>query len=114
MAKVKDIVMGEPMPDKNDERYKERYEREKAAGAKFASKVGIGRIAGQLQLYGQSNKKMFLAIVFGFVLTLFMFNLGHLYQSYQASIKTGQTTAVEKLDSVMNERNVIKSVIKNR
>lgn len=109
MGKIRDLVLGEPMPDKNDTRYRERYEREKAAGERFASKIGIGKLAATLQLYGQSNKKMFLAIVFGLVITLFMYNMARLYRSYNATLHTGSTTAVEMLDSVMQERSVFKS-----
>ena len=32
---LKKIIMGEPMPDKNDPKYKERYEREVEAGKQF-------------------------------------------------------------------------------
>ena len=34
---IKKIIAGEQMPDKNDPRYKEQYEREVEAGRKFAS-----------------------------------------------------------------------------
>lgn len=36
---LKKIIIGEPMPDKNDPKYKERYEREVEAGRKFAEKI---------------------------------------------------------------------------
>ena len=34
----KRLIVGEPMPDKNDPKYKERYEREVEAGKRFADK----------------------------------------------------------------------------
>ena len=33
------MIMGEPMPDKNDPKYKDRYEREVEAGRQFADKT---------------------------------------------------------------------------
>lgn len=37
MSNLKRIIIGEPMPDKNDPKYKERYEREVAAGKKASA-----------------------------------------------------------------------------
>ena len=54
----KRLIIGEPMPDKNDPKYKERYEREVE---------GISWGAKRLQEVGQEHKMAFLAIVFGFV-----------------------------------------------
>lgn len=45
----KRLIVGEPMPDKNDPKYKERYEREVEAGKRFADKCGISWGAKRLQ-----------------------------------------------------------------
>ena len=37
----KRLFFGEPMPDKNDPRYRERYERDVEAGRKFADATGL-------------------------------------------------------------------------
>ena len=68
----KRLIVGEPMPDKNDPKYKERYEREVEAGKRFADKCGISWGAKRLQEVGQEHKMAFLAIVFGFVMVCFM------------------------------------------
>ena len=34
---IKKIILGEPMPDKNDPKYKQKYERDVEAGRKFAN-----------------------------------------------------------------------------
>ena len=39
------MIMGEPMPDKNDPKYKDRYEREVEAGRQFADKTGMNWLA---------------------------------------------------------------------
>ena len=46
----KKIIIGEPMPDKNDPKYKERYEREVEAGRKFAEKIKLPWLFGKIQL----------------------------------------------------------------
>ena len=54
----KKMFTGEPMPDKNDPRYKERYEREVEAGRKFAEKSGEHHWFGaKLQPQHESKKQ---------------------------------------------------------
>lgn len=98
----KKMIFGEKMPDKDDPKYKKRYEREVQAGKKFADKTGISWLVGVLQLYGQNHKKAFLGITFGFVLTLFFFNAARLMTAYRYSKSQPQTTAVEKVDSALH------------
>ena len=77
----KRLIVGEPMPDKNDPKYKERYEREVEAGKRFADK----------------------AIVFGFVMVCFMMNVFYLMDvmQHQGQIKA---TAIERVDSAMQSK----------
>ena len=89
----KRLIVGEPMPDKNDPKYKERYEREVEAGKRFADKCGISWGAKRLQEVGQEHKMAFLAIVFGFVLMDVM--------QHQGQIKA---TAIERVDSAMQSK----------
>lgn len=70
----KRFFVGEPMPDKDDPKYKERYERDKAAGARFAQATGISWLAARVALWATEHKKAFLIITFGFVLGCFAFN----------------------------------------
>ncbi len=63
------------MPDKNDPKYRETYEKQVAAGKKFAEVVGIRWLAGHLQRWGSQNKKLFLCLTFGFVILLFILNV---------------------------------------
>ena len=59
----KRLIVGEPMPDKNDPKYKERYEREVEAGKRFADKCGISWGAKRLQEVGQEHKMAFLGVL---------------------------------------------------
>ncbi len=64
------MIFGEKMPDKDDPKYKERYEREVAAGRKAARLLRLDKAAGGVQRFACKHPKWFLAIVFGIVLTL--------------------------------------------
>jgi hypothetical protein len=96
----KKFFIGEPMPDKNDPKYKERYEREVAAGKAFADKSGISWCAKKAQEVGQTHKMAFLAVVFGFVMTCFVLNVFCLIEAYQHGAAK-HSTAVERVDSAM-------------
>ncbi len=47
---IKKMFVGEKMPDKNDPKYRERYEREVNYGRRFADKTGISWLSRKLQL----------------------------------------------------------------
>lgn len=100
---LKKIIVGEPMPDKNDPKYKDRYEREVEAGRKFASASGISWAAKRVQEWGQSHKVSFLAIVFGFVIICFFVNVFRMVNVYHQS-SSHKATAVERVDSALNNR----------
>lgn len=102
---IKKILIGDPMPDKNDPKYKERYEREVDAGRKFADKVGISWLARHLQEWGNSHKVAFLVISFGIVIGFFAYNVYHLIQhyNYDQQHPGHRPTAVERQDSVLQE-----------
>ena len=99
----KKFIIGEPMPDKNDPKFKERYEREVEAGRKFAAASGISWAAKRIQEWGQSHKVAFLAIVFGFVILCFFVNVFRMVDAYKHS-GPQKAVAVERIDSALNER----------
>lgn len=51
---IKKILLGEPMPDKNDPKYKERYEQEKRAGETFSQKVKLNYVMRSIQLWANN------------------------------------------------------------
>ena len=63
------------MPDKDDPKYKEAYERQKAAGMKFADISGISWCARHIHRYADAHRKAFLFIAFGIVIVLFLLNV---------------------------------------
>lgn len=99
----KKIIVGEPMPDKNDPQYKERYERELEAGRRFADASGISWCARFIQDWGQRHKVTFLILVFGLVIILFVLNVVRLVGDYQSSGSV-KAVAIERVDSAMQHR----------
>lgn len=89
------------MPDKNDPKYKERYEREVEAGRKFAEKIKLPWLFGKIQLWANDNRKAFLVIVFGIVIGCFALNIFNMVRAYNRSNRTHGGTAVEKVDSAL-------------
>ncbi|WP_290380338.1 hypothetical protein [uncultured Duncaniella sp.] len=98
----KKLIMGEKMPDKNDPRYKERYEKEVSAGRKVARFLKIDKAAAATQRFADRWPKLFLGIVFGIVIFCFVLNV---YRLSQVATKANDyQTAVEKQESRYKER----------
>lgn len=96
----KNMIVGEPMPDKNDPKYRERYEKEVEAGRKFAEKTKISWVFEKIQLWANDNRKAFLVIVFGIVIGCFALNIVNMARAYHAQ-RQHHGTAVEKVDSAL-------------
>lgn len=103
----KKFFIGEPMPDKNDPKYKDRYEREVEAGKHFADKTGLNWLAMKIQLAANRHRVGFLVTVFGIVIGCFAINIFNMVRTYNAS-KSHRTTAVEQVDSALRQRHIIK------
>lgn len=98
----KKLIMGEKMPDKNDPRYKVRYEKEVSAGRKVARFLKIDKAAAATQRFADRWPKLFLGIVFGIVIFCFVLNV---YRLSQVATKANDyQTAVEKQESRYKER----------
>jgi hypothetical protein len=88
------MLVGEDMPDKNDPKYKKRYEKEVAAGRKFAKTARIDRAAAKVQGFANAHKTLFLVIVFGFVATCFGINIYRMVRYY--GHRTEAASAIER------------------
>lgn len=102
MNGFKKLLFGEKMPDKNDPKYKERYEREVKAGRKFAQTLHIDKAACKVQRWADIHKTLFLVIVFGFVIVCFSFNVYQMTRVY--SHNHARRTATEMQDSLLKAR----------
>lgn len=96
------MLFGEKMPDRNDPQYKERYEREVTAGRKFAKATRIDKVAAKVQGFANIHRTLFLVIVFGFVISVFAWNVYRLTVVYRHN--PARRTATEMQDSVLKER----------
>ena len=102
---IKKMFVGEKMPDKNDPKYRERYEREVNYGRRFADKTGISWMARKLQQIADSHRCGFLVVVFGIVLLCFFFNFYRMVSSYKAGAGR-KGVAVERVDSALPKKSV--------
>ena len=96
------MIMGEKMPDKDDPKYHDRYEKEVDAGRKFAKAAKIDKAAGRVQAFANSHKKLFLWIVFGFVTFCFALNIYRMCMVYNA--QHVQKTATEIQEELVQMR----------
>lgn len=102
--KIRNIIMGEEMPNKNDPKYKERGKRDKEAGEKFAEKTGLNWFILKIQLWANHHRVAFLAIVFGLVIGLFAFNIFRVVNNYNHSKAHHRSTAVEQVDRALQQQ----------
>ena len=100
----KKMIFGEKMPDKNDPKYKDRYEREVAAGRKFAKVTKLDRIAADVQGFANGHKKLFLAIVFGLVTLSFGFNIVQMVRiCNRQQTEKQQVTAIQHQEHLLQK-----------
>lgn len=103
----KKLLQGEPMPDKDDPKYKETYERQKAAGMKFADVIGISWCARHIHRYADANRKAFLFIAFGIVIILFILNVVRIV--LVASSHTDRKPGVELVEKAIQQSRDMKN-----
>lgn len=96
----KKILFGEKVPDKDDPKYKERYEKDVAAGKSFAMALHLDKTAECVQRFASRHTKLFLAIIFSFVL----FSVGlSLYRMTQAvTYRPQPSSAVERQEKELH------------
>lgn len=99
---IRKMLFGEKMPDKDDPKYKERYQSEVAAGRKFAQKVGIDKAASRIQRFATDHKRLFLGIVFGFILFCFSLNVYRLFKVYD--LRQDGATATQRQEQMLKQR----------
>ncbi len=96
------LLFGDKEPDKNAPENKERYEKEVMAGRDFAKKTRLDIGAAKVQCFANAHRTMFLAVVFGFVLICFSWNIYRMVYVY--THKHPSRTATEIQDSLLRQR----------
>ena len=103
------MIFGEKMPDKDDPKYKERYEREVAAGRRFAKAAKFDRIAADVQRFADGNRKLFLVLVFGLVALSFGFNIVQMVRiCHRQQTEKQQVTAIQHQEHLLKSNHHIK------
>ena len=96
------MLVGEEMPDKDDPKYRQRYEEEVNAGRKFARTLKLDVLAIKVQQFANNHKRLFLALVFGFILLCFGFNIYRMVMVYNHQQST--QSATERQEQLMRQR----------
>lgn len=96
---VKKMIFGEKVPVKDDPAYKEKHEKTVEAGKSFAKAVKLDKAAMQVQRFASGHPKLFLAIIFGFV--LFSVGLNLYRMSTAVSYKQLPSSAIERQEKVL-------------
>lgn len=91
---LKKIIFGEKMPDKDDPKYKEKYEKDVEAGKSFAKALRLDKGAACIQRFATNHSKLFLALVFAFV--LFSVGLNLYRMSTAVRHQTTHSSAIER------------------
>jgi len=96
----KKMIIGEPVPDKDDPKYKEKHEKTVEAGMNFAKAVKLDKAAACVQRFATNHTKVFLALVFGFVLFSVALNLWRM--SNAVTYRTETSSAIERQEKELH------------
>lgn len=110
MGSWKKFIFGEKMPDKNDPRYKDRYEKEVSAGRRFAKWAKLDKAAEYAQLFAMKKPKQFLCLTFGIVLCCFSANVWNMVRICSVPQPVKQETAVEKMERQYGKLKELKNI----
>lgn len=98
--RLKKIIFGEKVPDKDDPKYKDLHEKTVEAGKSFARAVRLDKAAARIQGFASAHPRLFLGLIFGFVL----FSLGlNLYRmSTAVTYRSRPSSAVERQEQQLH------------
>ena len=96
------MLVGEKMPDKDDPKYRQQYEEEVKAGRRFARTLKLDVLAVKVQQFANNHKRLFLVLVFGFILLSFGFNIYRMVMVYNHQQST--QSATERQEQLMRQR----------
>ena len=82
--RLKKMIIGEKMPDKNDPKYQKQYEEDVEAGRRFARILKLDVLTGYIQIFAEKHRRLFLAIVFSIILFCLGLNIYRFSHAYSA------------------------------
>lgn len=98
------MIIGEKMPDKDDPKYRKRYESEVAAGRKTAKLLKIDKAASGVQRFACKHPKWFLAIVFTIVVSCLTINIYRMVAVSRMPQGETHTTATQKQEILLKQK----------
>lgn len=96
------LFKSELVPDKDDPRYRERYEAIHSAGGKFARMTGLTWLGRRIVLFANEHKKLYIALAFGFLACSLLKLSGQLIMSLCSNGRYVPVT--ERVDSALQDR----------
>lgn len=100
----KKMIIGEKMPDKDDPKYRKRYESEVKAGRKTAKVLKIDKAASSVQRFACKHPKWFLAIVFTIVVSCLAFNIYRMVAVGRMQKTEQHATATEQQEKLLKQK----------
>lgn len=100
----KKMIIGEKMPDKDDPKYRKRYENEVEAGRKAARVLKIDKGASGVQRFACKHPKWFLTIVFTIVVGCLTFNIYRMVAVSRMQNTEQHATATEQQEKLLKQK----------
>ncbi|MBD8980647.1 MAG: hypothetical protein EGR83_01105 [Bacteroides cellulosilyticus] len=100
----KKMIIGEKMPDKDDPKYRKRYENEVEAGRKAARVLKIDKAASGVQRFTCKHPKWFLTIVFTIVVGCLTFNIYRMVAVSRVQKTEQHATATEQQEKLLKQK----------
>ena len=97
---IKKVILGEKVPDKDDPNYKKQHEQSVEAGKSFAQAMRLDKAAAKVQHFASHYPKVFLCLIFGFV--LFSVGLNLYRMSTAVSYRNHPSSAVERQEKELH------------
>lgn len=98
----KKLIFGEKMPDKDDPKYKKQYDEEVRAGRETAKVLGVDKAAKKTQRFAIKYPRLFLVLVFGFVICCLGFNVYRMVRVYNQP--SSESTATSRQDERLRQK----------
>ena len=102
MKKLKRMVFGEKMPDKDDPKYRARYERDVEAGRRFCHATRLDKCAAGVQNFATRHSRLFFSLVITVIVMCFAFSLHRMCGAWHHRSET--TTAAEAQRTMIEMR----------
>lgn len=97
---IKKVILGEKVPDKDDPNYEKQHEQSVEAGKSFAQAMRLDKAAAKVQSFASHYPKVFLCLIFGFV--LFSIGLNLYRMSTAVSYRNNPSSAVERQEKELH------------